>query len=347
VVFVAFLGAVLASAGSTLGYDYRAYDAAARRVLSGEALYSADVQVVGPGGEFLYPPTFALVLLPLVAILGPDPLVLVWTVALIAMFLIGIALMPVRPATRWAILVLAGLMWPFLYAVKLGEVGPILFLLFAIGWRSLERDAILGSSIAVGALIKLQPGVALLWAALLMRWRVVLAAAAIGVVVALAATLVAGLDAWGDFLRLLGQISRPSTTPPNFSVGAIALRSGADTATATVLQYASSLAALAALVYASLRRSPVVGYLSAVVVSQLLSPVLWQHYAVVLLLPIAWLLDRGRWWIALIPVALSLPLVDLAPPIFYPVSFFVVLAGVIATAAGRPRRSRLTEPASE
>ena len=44
-------------------------------------------------------------------------------------------------------------------------------------------------------------------------------------------------------------------------------------------------------------------YLVAVVASQLLSPILWDHYAIVLLLPVAWLIDRGWTWAALIPLA--------------------------------------------
>ena len=45
---------------------------------------------------------------------------------------------------RWWIVLLAGLSWPFAYAVKLGQVGPILFLLFAIGWRWLDDPIRLG-----------------------------------------------------------------------------------------------------------------------------------------------------------------------------------------------------------
>ena len=36
----------------------------------------------------------------------------------------GRALLPVGPTVRWLVVLLAGLSWPFLYAVKLGQVGP-------------------------------------------------------------------------------------------------------------------------------------------------------------------------------------------------------------------------------
>src|SRR4051812_36277480 len=63
-VFVSFTGAVLAAAGSTLGYDYLAYDAAARRVLAGQAVYDLAFQRAGGFGLFLYPPTFLPLVLP-------------------------------------------------------------------------------------------------------------------------------------------------------------------------------------------------------------------------------------------------------------------------------------------
>ena len=55
-----------------------------------------------------------------------------------------------RGPVRWWIVLLAGLSWPFVYAIKLGQVGPILFLLFAIGWRWLDDPIRLGASVALG-----------------------------------------------------------------------------------------------------------------------------------------------------------------------------------------------------
>ena len=43
----------------------------------------------------------------------------------------------------------------------------------------------------------------------------------------------------------------------------------------------------------ALRLGAAPSYLVAVIASQLLSPILWDHYALLLLLPVAWLVDRG------------------------------------------------------
>jgi hypothetical protein len=48
-----------------------------------------------------------------------------------------------------------------------------------------------------------------------------------------------------------------------------------------------------------------------------------------LLLPTAWLLDRGRWWAAAIPLSSSIVLIWL-PPVVYPVAFWVALLAPIA-----------------
>jgi hypothetical protein len=76
----------------------------------------------------------------------------------------------------------------------------------------------------------------------------------------------------------------------------------------------------------------------AVIATQLVSPILWDHYAVVLLLPTAWLLDRGRRWAVLIPLATPVLLVGLIPGVVYPVVFACTLVAVYAEAL----RSRST-----
>jgi hypothetical protein len=80
----------------------------------------------------------------------------------------------------------------------------------------------------------------------------------------------------------------------------------------------------------------------AVLCTQLLSPILWDHYAIVLLLPTAWLLERGRRSAVLIPLATPIFLVGLIPPVVYPLVFGLTLVLVFAEAGrGRPRTMEL------
>ena len=63
------VGATLAVAGSTLGYDFLAYHAAGSRVLGGQPAYDTSFQAAGGFGLFYYPPTF----IPLVLAFGALP----------------------------------------------------------------------------------------------------------------------------------------------------------------------------------------------------------------------------------------------------------------------------------
>lgn len=333
--FVVFVAAVLAAAGDTLGYDYRAYDAAVRRLLAGGAIYVPVTTYVGPSGLFLYPPTFAVALVPFVATLSPEVAVVAWTALLVVAVIAAVALLPVRREVRWLTLLLAGLMWPVSYAIKLGQVTPALLLLFAIGWRRLARDSIAGVVPAVGTLVKLQPAVLFGWLLLARRWRAFVIAFAIVVAASGVAILVVGPQPWLDYGNLLVRVNQPVSTPHNFSPGAIALANGANAQDAVAVQAISVALVVLVAAFCAVRRPPVVGYLAAVVASQVLSPILWDHYATLLLLPVAWLLDRGAWWAALVPLALSLPLVDVTPAAAYPIAFLVVLAMLVAVSRDR------------
>ncbi|MCU0506770.1 MAG: glycosyltransferase 87 family protein [Chloroflexi bacterium] len=123
---------ILLVAGDTLGYDFRAYLDAARRLLDGAPLYESGVTVSGGVGLFQYPPPFALALVPLALLPGTLAPTLAWLALSLAALAAGIAALPVRPWVRWTVLLVAGLTWPVLYAVKLGQVGPVLLLLFAL-----------------------------------------------------------------------------------------------------------------------------------------------------------------------------------------------------------------------
>jgi hypothetical protein len=222
-------GAVVwaAAQSGTLGFDFLAYHQAGERVLAGQPLYDPTVMTTGGFGLFYYPPPFAIAALPF-GLLSESAATWLWLALSVAMLVGAIWLMPVRPVVRWGTLLLAGLSWPVAYALKLGQVGPLLMLLFAIGWRWRERPAVLGVAGALGALIKIQPGIVLAWAFLTGRWRAVAIGALVVVAAAVAATfLVGGPSIWPDYLVLLRNVNNPITTPHNFTPGAVVFQLGA------------------------------------------------------------------------------------------------------------------------
>ena len=316
-----------AAAAGTLGYDYRAYDLAVDRLVAGRPLYDTTADVIGGFGLFLYPPPFALLVAPITLLPG-DLGIGVWTALLLAATLAAVALMPVSGRVQLAVLLLAALSWPVLYAIKLGQVGPLLLLLFAVGWRWMDRPWPLGVSAAFGAAIKLQPALVLGWAVLTGRLR----AAVIGLVcfalLAVVATLVAGSNAWFEELDLLARTNQPILTPHAYGVGRLLFEAGVPESMAMIANLANLAAVAAVTLFAILRASAVASYLAVAVASQFISPVLWDHYAVILLLPTAWLLNRGQRWAALIPLATSNLLISVTPPATYPIAFWVALLAV-------------------
>lgn len=345
-VLVLTVGATIAVAGDTFGYDFRAYHAAAVRVLEGRPLYDMNYDVAGPSGLFLYPPTFVPFILPF-GLLATVPAAWAWTVAMLMCFVGAVALMPVATRTRWAVVLLAGLSWPFVYNIKLGQVGPLLLLLFAIGWRGLDRALPVGTAGGGGAAIKLQPAIVLVWALLTRRWTAAIAGAGILVGLAAMATLIVGVGAWSDFVTLITRVNDPITTPHNFTPGAVAYELGVPRDTAAAVQWASTLTALTLFALTALRLGSVPSYLVAVVVSQLVSPVLWDHYAIVLLLPVAWLLDRGHWWAILFVLATPVLLVNLLPAWIYPVTFWACLLAVVTIGIREPASVRGGAPVAQ
>ena len=126
--------------------------------------------------------------------------------------------------------------------------------------------------------------------------------------------------------------------------GAVLFRLGVDPDIAGAMQVISTVIVLIVVVVAALRATAEASYLVAVTASQLLSPVLWDHYAMLLLLPVAYLLAAGHRWAVLIPLATSTLLINMTPPIVYPICFFVTLFATMVV-GWRPAPSiRAAEP---
>ena len=342
---VLMLGLVLASAGKTLGYDYTCYEGAARHLLDGQRIYdnAFSISVGTCPGTYTYPPAFAVALVPWLLFGGAAAGL--WCVAMAACFVAGAALLPVRRDVRWLVIVVAALDWPLLYAVKLGQVEPLLFLGFSAAWRWMDEPGVVGVAAALGALVKVQPGLLGVWALATRRYRAAGVAVVVGVATAAAATLVTGFGAWATYVDLLRGLGGTLTVAHNFAPGAAAHLAGASDGVATAVQLASVAVAAAAALAAWRWASPVASLQVTIVVSQLLSAPLRDHYAVLLLLPVAWLVGRGHKWAALIPLLGWISLfADDTPSTWLatasvPLTFFGVLA-VLLVEALRERRAR-------
>lgn len=338
VALLSFIGGValtLAFAGPTLGYDFLAYHQAVVRLLDGRPLYDMSFTETGGFGLFYYPPTFAPLILPL-GLMSAVTATWAWIGGSLAAFVAGVAVLPVSRSVRWWLILLAGWSFPFVHAVKLGQVGPVLFALFAIGWRWLDSPGPLGLSGALGAAIKMQPGFVLVWALLTRRWAAVVVGAVALAVLGVVSLVLAGFGAWTDFLTLLRTVTDPITTAKNLTPGAVAFQLGVAAESAALIQLASTV--LVALVFLAAVRwaTAEASFLVAVVASQLVSPIVWDHYAMLLLLPVGYLLAAGRWWAIAIPLVTAWPLVDITPPLVYVVAMWLTMLATLWVGRARP-----------
>ena len=287
------------------GYDFAFYWTAGQHLLRGEPIYSLQ-QLSGPyapqGQEgFLYPPPFAAVMVPFAA-LSRDPRAAMWLWAAIgAVVLVASVLALARVEAsrlvsrfpilegrgRWFLVAAAFAMPPVVGELAMGNVHLILLGLFTLAWVGIRRgdgrgEIVAGLAVGVAAVIKVFPGLVLLWFLATRRWR-----AAMGIVLgALAAVLVTlpvtGIQPWRDFPVVLLNLSAPSDTTdalaPTVWLAPIVGFEGA--------RFLVTAGAIVVVAWAARSRSPAASFGLAVLASVLVAPALYHHYLAILVLPL-------------------------------------------------------------
>jgi alpha-1,2-mannosyltransferase len=326
------------TAQGTLGCDFLVYRGAVLDWLGGRPIYDLAITETGSCNLYYYPPPFVAFVVPFALL---DPLVgtLAWIGLLAACFVVGCLAMPVRSEVKLAIFMLGAVSWPFIFGVRIGQVVPILFMLFAIAWRYLDRPIVTGTAMAIGTLVKLQPIVVIGWMVVRRQWTGVAAALVVGSAISAVAAII-GLGGWWDMVSVLRNVDNAIDHPVNFAIGAVGYQHGLSIGAAGMLQAIGTLATVALVAFWAVRGSAQAGFLVAVIASQLISPIVWSHYALILLLPVAWLLERRQWWAALVPIAMTWVLLPYVPNDFYPLAFYVLLLAV-PIVDWRQRQSRV------
>lgn len=266
-----------------------------------------------------HPPTSVLATLPF-ALLDYLNALTLWNVLGLVAIATSLALIfrELRfPVTAWAILpiVALGLVCnPVRAQVVYGQWNALLLLMLTLGWVADRRDRCLraGFWVAFSATLKLFPLFFLLYFAIRGRWRAVLACSLWGIVVSLVTAVVIGSDAYRDyFSHVLPTLKEFQAYWNNASIMAFWLKSFSTGAllfglTIEPVIFAPHLAragilASYALILATtclfINRSRLVcdprprfGDLSfalATVAMLLLTPVCWEHYLLLLALPLA------------------------------------------------------------
>lgn len=278
------------------GQGFAIFRLAGSAVLHGHSPYVQPTrEFLAANNRFVYPTPFAVPFVPFAVV--PEKVAAVAFLALsTAAVLWSLWLLGVRDRRCYG-LALLGL--PAFAALGVGTLGPVLLLLCALGWRYRDRT-IAGVPLALAAAAKLFLWPVLVWLLVTRRFRA-FAASVATIVATLALWAVIdpdGMRRYAQTVRLLNEVQRWKSS----SVQSLGVSLHLSVLTSELVAGAAAVVAIAAVLL--LRNRPDAVIFSAAVVAALIAtPILWTHYLVLLLAPIALLRPRlGPLW--LLPLVL-------------------------------------------
>jgi len=310
--------------------DFVAYRDAALRLADEGTLYMAQSleSEVEPQGQFLYlyPPPLGIAFGPFTG-LDPESGAIAWYLLKIAGLALAAALMPVRPTTRLLAFGISLFSYAVLRDLVMGNVSMLLPIALAAGWRWLDRPA--GSiALAVASSVRVTTGAFLIWFAMRGAWRPLAWMVGTGLAIVLISLPFVGLDGYRDYFTVLGNVAGTSGLNQNRHLVALAVELGLPTEQAWMVLLPTWGLALGAMAL-STRRDAATGYMVTAGATLLLAPLMWDHYLSILLLPAAFLFERGHRW------AIVLPLLAWAPmPLTPLVAIAALLLPFLARAPG-------------
>jgi hypothetical protein len=285
IALAAYYVAAVVPQGS-LGLDFRAsFWPAAHAVLHGTNPYPAlTARALADREAFVYPPLVAIVL-------APVGLVPVGVATYLAVVVAGVAL----AATLW---ILGVRDWrcygvclaspAVLASIQTASLSPLLALGIAIAWRQRAHGRTMPLLIVVVIVAKLFLWPLLLWLAIVRGVRTALLAGVAAVVLVIAPWLLGfpGARAYPRLLELLTRVEGAHGYTPR----ALALSLGAGTSVAEMVAIVAGGSVLLLAISIAIRGGESVDQHAlalTLLAALLLSPVVWAHYFVFLLIPVA------------------------------------------------------------
>ena len=290
----------LSAAEGLLAWDVRfAYLPAAESVLDGDSPYPGlDDPILDEQKGYVYPPQLLFVLVPLTVL--PVGLASVLVAAgMIALLLLTLRVLEVQDVRCYA----AALLWvPAISGVLLSNLSIPLAFALAVMWR--YRDDVWPGAIALGLAVsaKLLLWPMFVWTIATRRLRTFALAVVIGAAVTFAAWAAIGFAGFSTYPDLLDRLSELQSER-SYSLVGMAAAAGLDPVVGSGLAVLVGFALLAGCVFFARRGDEPRAFTCAIVATLALSPVVWLHYLVALLVPMAILRPRfSALW--LLPVLL-------------------------------------------
>jgi alpha-1,2-mannosyltransferase len=328
-----------------VAYDFHwSYYPAARRLLDGGDIYASTSLGLANGVAFTYPALAAVLLAPF-ALMGHSLADHVYLVACLLMVPGTLWLAGMRD---WRVYGIALLWLPVIVGWQGGNVSVPLALLSALAWRWRGRPLRAGVVVAIAISVKPFIWPLALWLLATRRWRAAGWALASGLTINLLAWAIVGFNRIDTYLRLSGKLVS-SQWRTGYGMLAVAHHLGAGRSAGELILLVVSGGVAVALVHSGLaKRSDRRSMVLVVALALVASPLVWSHYFVLLLLPLAIYRPRlSPLW----AMPLAMYVCPTTTPSGWQLALAWLVAGVCLTAALRPapvgRRSADRRPQAE
>lgn len=278
-----------------------AYYPAAHRLLAGGDIYAATHAQITAGAAFVYPAMSAVVLAPL-ALVSSGVADHLYTMLCLALVPGALWLLAVRD---WRVYGVTMLWFPIVIGWQGENMSVPLMFMTAATWRWRERPFAAGLIVAVAISMKPFMWPLGLWLLATRRFRAAAWSLVCGAALNLIAWDVVGFSRVGTYLHLAGEDTR-ALWRGGYSLLALAHHLGLTRLAGEVLLVLAA-AFLAALVLGQglVRRRQRQSFVLTIALILVASPLVWIHYFVLVLVPLA--LARPRFnWLWAIPVAMWL-----------------------------------------
>jgi Glycosyltransferase family 87 len=212
-----------------------------------------------------------------------------YTALSIAAMILGLQLLGVRD---WRCIALALISWPFTYGLYLGALGPFLVLGAAIAWHWRARLWPPAIAIALLVITKVFPWPLGIWLLITRRFRTLAIAIAIAAVLTFAAWAAIGFHGLAQYPQMLSNLSFIQEGRAVSLVAVlIAIGLPASAASAVAIAAAAALLGYAWRVAKRPDRDRTAFGL-AIIAALTATPIVWEHYMVLLFVPIALITPR-------------------------------------------------------
>jgi alpha-1,2-mannosyltransferase len=283
---VLMVGLFAATGSTKLGYDFRvAYLPAAESVVDGRSPYPAVTsEALTEERGYVYPPGLAIALAPL-TVLPVDVAAVVGVLGCLAALFAALAVLEVRDVRCYAALLLWAPAWN---ALEMANVSAFLALGAALAWRLRATTSPVAIVVAATIAAKILLWPLLLWMVATRRSKQAALALALSAGLVLASWAAIGFRGVSDYPRILGEVHAERS----YSIVGIFAELGFGRTVGESIAIVVGGALLVAVFAYGRRGEDAAAFTCAIVAALSITPVLWQHYLVLLAVPVAILRPR-------------------------------------------------------